>query len=107
MEYAIVPDIHNASKIVAFTLFNQYVWELCEKTFAGKYTLIVNDGGVRNSDLPSGIQDALKGPLKDHWKDIFELLPELPKTKTGKFSGHVELHRFEGYLKKIKFIPNK
>ncbi len=101
----IVPNVDNCSKLVMFTLFNDYVWELNENSFFGKFTLIVNEGGIQNSRLPPGIKELLKEHLKGYWQDIYDLLPELPKTTKGNFTGKVELHRFEGHLKKIHFLP--
>lgn len=68
----------------------------------GSHTLIINEGGIQNGNISPEIKGLLKGY---DWQNIFKLLPKLPKTVTGKFTGKIIFHTNEAHLQKIEFIP--
>lgn len=110
MEYEIEQD---DSELLAFKHINLTLLEFDEVqlgldtwSWTGKHVLIVNEGGIQNNAGLGLMKGLLKGRFKNYWQNVYKLLPDLPKTATGKFTGKVELHTFEGNLKKIKFIPN-
>ena len=68
----------------------------------GNHTLIINEGGIQNVSMPPGTKALFKGC---NWKHVYDLLPTMPMTITGKFTGKIVLHTNEGSLHKIEFIP--
>lgn len=109
VSYKIKPSIDYYSELLVLEL----IWECLHdpqgtggdgfrEFLHGNHVLIVNQGGIQNANM----QPEVKALLKDYdWWNIYNLLPEMPKPATGKFTGKIILHTNEGTLQEIEFIP--